>query len=191
MSKITEHAGTSAELEQPARAITLFDTIIFVTENNAEKPRRNREPGESIETQTMRQIHLAARSSRPRILFCRSSNLSRDTRQIKNSVSLLLLLGWHRISRWFIVEENGHSSPLRSFRPERKLYANIYLGLKAEPTFVRVDFQPLSTNVRPYRRLYEISWILKPVEFSLYSRYYRYVGIFQWVQTNKCNKFVY
>lgn len=34
-----------ASTEQPARAITLFDTIIFVTENNGRKPGRNREPG--------------------------------------------------------------------------------------------------------------------------------------------------
>lgn len=58
MSKITERAGTRAEPEHSAKAITLFDTIIFVTENNAEKPGRNRESGVSIETQTMREIHL-------------------------------------------------------------------------------------------------------------------------------------
>lgn len=51
-------AGTRAEPEHSAKAITLFDTIIFVTENNAEKPGRNRESGVSIETQTMREIHL-------------------------------------------------------------------------------------------------------------------------------------
>lgn len=81
MSKITESV-----VEHSAKAITLFDTIIFVTPKITPK---NREGIESRayplkRRQCERFIWLPAPLP---FLFRRPSNLSRDTRQIKNSVS--------------------------------------------------------------------------------------------------------
>lgn len=50
--EIEEIKKEGKEMEKALSAITLFDTIIFVTENNAQKPRRNREVGWYIHSDT-------------------------------------------------------------------------------------------------------------------------------------------